>query len=230
MHGLRFVLVGCVGLGLVPSLLASMDEDPEAQALRKRFEEMKITGTYLDDRLDGKTTGPITGPIAFGPGVQAPGEPDDQAAQFPEDRVEAQYIYYGPWVPRRGHLSLDFRLDERPRDYHFLTLFSIGTGGNTCMTMRLGLDRVVTATSLTKREPVTVFSDPVTLGKWHHVDYWYGPEGSLLLVDGAIEDYSTDWSVPYAHNDSNAFYLGDQPWWDGSSRKAVFDVRYDRTG
>ena len=214
-------IVACC-LGLVLPAGANMEKDPEAKALLARFQGMRDSGRSLDDPLDGKSAGKATGPVGFGPGARADKSATDQAALFPENRVEAQYLYYGPHVAARGRISLEFRLDALPKDAHFMTLFSIGTGGNTCMTMRLGMDRVVTAMVLTRREGVTLFSDPVARGKWHRLEYWYGPEGAALVLDGSIEDYSTDYAAPYAHDISNAFYLGDQPWWDAGGHKAIF--------
>ena len=130
-----------------------MDADPEARALLQTFHNTKETGVYLDDSLDGVTTGTPTGPIGFGPGLEHDQNPrthrvrEDRAALFPEDRTEAIYLYYGPYVPRRGHFQADFRLDKLPRDHTMMTLFSIGTGGNTCMYLRVGLDLRVSATS-----------------------------------------------------------------------------------
>ena len=202
-------------LGLSVSLGAGMADDPEAKALLARFQALREVGKCLDDALDGKTSGAITGPVGFGPGVNAEKNPADQAALFPEGRVEAVYIRYGPLLPQRGRFECDLRTDQLPADYNMLSIASIGTAGNTKLMLRLNLDRRLSATVLTKRESVVLTSDPVSLGQWHQDQYWYGPEGAVLTVDGVIADYSTDWSAPYAFGHYDAFYLGDQPWWEG---------------
>lgn len=218
----RLLLPSLLLTTLCGPLCAGMDDDPEAGELLTVFSRMSPTATYLDDTFDKPKERKITGPIGFGPGRGAEDDPADKALLFPDERIPETHVYYGPYVPMRGVFCLDFRLDTLPRDNNFMALFSIGTPGNTCFTVRLYLDRTVRATLWTKRERVTTLSDPVELGQWHALRLYYGPEGSLLQIDGAIEDYSTDYSVPYAHNNSNAFYLGDQPWWDGNKRKGIF--------
>jgi hypothetical protein len=103
-----------------------------------------------------------------------------------------------------------------------MTLCSVGTAGNTKLMVRLGLDRRVRVIVLTRREELQLQSDPVELGKPHRVEWWYAPEGGLLVVDGVVQDYSTDHCVPYAVEVGEAFWLGDQPWWDAGGRKGVF--------
>jgi hypothetical protein len=191
---------------------AGMDADPEAKALRARFEGLAVTGAALKDDFDQQAERRITGPITLAGG----------ALSFPEDRSEGIYVYYGPRLPRRARLSLDFRVDQMPRDYNFMTLCEAGTAGNTKFMVRLGIDRCVRIQVLTPRENLNLQSDPVELGKWHHLVWWYAPEGSMLLVDGMIADYSTDYSTPYAVEVGEAFYLGDQPWWDPGSQKGIF--------
>ena len=214
-------LIACAGV--TAPATASMDNDPEARALLKVFRSMEVTQTYLDDNFDDESVDrKITGPLTFTPGRSSEKNAVDKAITFPDQRLPEQYVYYGPYVPIRGKFSLHFRTDALPTDHNFMTLFSTGTAGNTCMTVRLYLDMSVKATVWTKRERVTTFTDAVAMDKWHHLEFYYGPEGSLMTIDGAIEDYSTDWSVPYAHNRSNAFYLGDQPWWDANKKAGVF--------
>jgi hypothetical protein len=75
---------------------------------------------------------------------------------------------------------------------------------------------------LTKRESISLTGDPPALGQWHHLDWWYAPEGSVLAVDGVMHDSSTDGCVPDTVEVGEAFYLGDQPSWDPGSRKGVF--------
>jgi hypothetical protein len=199
-----------------------MDQDPEARALRQRFETLSVAGATLKDNFDGQTERRVTGPVTMGPGVRSAGNPADRAASFPEDRSDALYVYYGPVLPRRARLSVDFRVDKLPRDHGFMTLCSAGTAGNTKFYVRLGLDRRVTVCVLTRRENITLIGDPVELSRWHQLQWWYAPEGSLLTLDGVVQDYSTDYCVPYAVEAGEAFYLGDQPWWDAGSRQGIF--------
>ena len=191
---------------------AGMDADPEAQALRQRFEAFTVVGTALKDDFDQPAERRITGPVTL----------ENGALRFPEDRSDAMYLYYGPRLPRRARLSLDFRLDQMPKDFNFMTLCEAGTAGNTKFSVRLGMDRCVKIQVLTRRETLNLLGDPVELGKVHHLVWWYAPEGSLLIVDGVIQDYSTDYTTPYAVEGGEAFYLGDQPYWDPSSRKGIF--------
>ncbi len=90
------------------------------------------------------------------------------------------------------------------------------------MWVKVRMDCVVDGYILTERDYVSLFSDPVSLGEWHHLEWWYGPEGSVLVLDGRIQDYSTDWSVSYAYNNSTAFYLGDMPHWHTQHPKGYF--------
>jgi hypothetical protein len=200
-----------------------MDADPEARALTACFQGMPAEPKpVLQDTFDGAAGGRVTGPVTLGPGRSAELAATDQAALFPEDRSEALYIYYGPFVPRRGRISLDLRVEALPKDHHFMTLFSIGTGGNTCVLARFRLDRRLLVHLLTPAETVQLVSEPLALAAWHHLELAYAPEGALLRLDGVTHDYSTDYGTPYACDLSNAFYLGDQPWWDAGGRKAVF--------
>ncbi len=201
---------------------AGMDADPEARALRAHFQALTVAGVALKDDWNSDLQRRITGPVGVGPGAKAAEDPADKASSFPEDRSDALYVYYGTTLPRRGRLSVDFRLDKLPRDHNFMTLCSAGTAGNTKFWVRLGLDRRISAMITTPRENLSLLGDPVAIGEWHHLEWRYAPEGSVLVIDGAIEDYSTDYSVPYAVEVGEAFYLGDQPWWDPGSRKGVF--------
>lgn len=199
---------------------AGLDADAEAKALLQRFQSFATVGTPLADDFNQARERRLTGPVSL---VPVPGEaPANQALRFPEDRSEAVHAYYGAVLPRRGCLSLGFRTDALPANHTMLSLCNAGTAGNTKFTLRLGLDRIVRVHILTKREQLTLQSEPVALGRWHHVAWWYGPEGSVLTVDGVIEDYATDYAVPYAVEVGEAFWLGDQPWWDAAGRKGAF--------
>lgn len=191
---------------------AGMDADPEAQALRQRLEAFTVAGTALKDDFNTPAERRLTGPVTL----------QDGALSFPEDRSDALYLYYGVTLPRRARLALDFRVDLIPRDHNFMTLCEAGTAGNTKFMIRLGMDRRVTVQVLTRRENINLLGDPVALGKWHHLVWWYAPEGSVLSVDGVIHDYSTDYCTPYTVEVGEAFYLGDQPWWDAGGRKGIF--------
>jgi len=212
-----------VVLAAAPSAhTAGMDADPEARALQARFQTLALAGVALKDDWSSDLQRRITGPVSVGPGVKAAENPADKAACFPEDRSDAVYVYYGTTLPRRGRLSVDFRLDKLPRDHNFMTLCSAGTAGNTKFWVRLGLDRRVSVAIMTPRENLALLGGPVALSQWHHLEWWYAPEGSALVIDGVIHDYSTDYSAPYAVEAGEAFYLGDQPWWDPGSQKGVF--------
>lgn len=216
------VLICALAAGCPAAPGADMDANPEARALLRQFREMAVAGTSLEDRFEPGPKGTAVGPVGTAPGRNAEANPADRAAAFPENREEAQYLYYSPHIPLRGRFELDFRVDNFPGDHNFMTLFSIGTGGNTCLTVRYYSDHTVHATSLTKREYLKLESDPLAPGVWHRLEYWYAPEGCMLLIDGAIHDYSAEYSSPYATEIANAFYLGDQPWWDPAGRKAVW--------
>jgi hypothetical protein len=191
---------------------AGFDQDREVQKLRAQFGGLTVVGPVLQDDFSTTADRRIAGPVTVADGV----------ATYQEDRSEQLSIYYGVVVPKRGHLSVDFRLDRLPQDHNFMTLCSAGTAGNTKLMMRVGLDRRVRVIVLTRREEITLESDPVELGKMHRVEWWYAPEGGLLVVDGVVQDYSTDNCVPYAVEVGEAFWLGDQPWWDAGGRKGVF--------
>jgi len=192
--------------------VASMDADPEAKALLAKLQAMKVSPAAPHDDFNSPGDRSLTGPVTVQEGVVC----------FPEDRSDALYIYYGAVLPKRGRLSLDFRVDRLPKDHHFMTLCEAGTGGNTKFTVRLGMDRRVTVAVVNGRENIQMLGEPVMLGKWHQLRWWYAPEGAVLQIDGVIQDYSTDYSVPYAVGAGDAFYLGDQPWWDGSGHRVVF--------
>ncbi len=201
---------------------AGFDQDPEALSLRRRLEALPVVGVALKDDFNAPAERRITGPISLIPSAREAQNVADQALLFPEERAAEMYVYYGIWLPRRAHLSLDFRLDALPKDHNFLTFCSAGTPGNTKFALRLGLDRRVRIHILTRREQINLESDPVELSRWHRLEWYYAPEGALLIVDGVIQDYSLDFCVPYAVETGEAFYLGDQPWWDAVSRKGVF--------
>lgn len=220
---MRVFFLLCV-LGTMGGMLgaAGFDQDPEALSVRRRLESLPVVGMALKDDFNAPAERRLTGPISFIPSARDAQNPADQALLFPEERVAEMYVYYGIRLPRRAHLSLDFRLDALPKDHHFLTFGSAGTAGNTKFALRLGLDRRVRIYILTRREQINLESDPVALSRWHRLEWYYAPEGSLLIVDGVIQDYSLDFCVPYAVETGEAFYLGDQPWWDAFSRKGVF--------
>jgi hypothetical protein len=226
MQTRRQAMAAVLGIALAATArgqATTLAADAEATALAAWLDGLpREAAPLLRDTLDGATAGRITGPIAYGPGRSAGEAPGDQAALFPEDRSEALFVYYGPFVPRRGRIALDLRIEALPKDHHFMTLFSIGTGGNTCMTARLRLDGRVAVAILTPAETVSLVSEPQPLAAWHRFELTYAPEGALLRLDGVIQDFATDYSTPYACELSNAFYLGDQPWWDPGGRKAVF--------
>jgi len=201
---------------------AGFDQDPEALALRRRLESLPVVGVALKDDFNAPAERRLSGPIALLPRDREGQNAADQALLFPEENTAEMYVYYGIRLPRRAHLSLDFRVDTLPKDHHFLTMCSAGTAGNTKFMIRLGLDRRVRVHILTRREQINLESDPVALSCWHRLDWFYAPEGALLIVDGVIQDYSLDYSVPYAVETGEAFYLGDQPWWEAVSRKGVF--------
>ncbi len=171
----------CLLLGLTGVIWADMNDDPEAQELLASFRAMQETSRYLDDSFDGETQGTITGPVSFGPGVNANKNETDKAALFPETKEAAVYIYYGPYVPLRGRFSLDFKVDHFPPRSSRIGLFNIGTAGNSTTRLKVGLDGVVYADMSTKRGVVELFSDALDLSKWHYVEWWYGPEGSIRL-------------------------------------------------
>jgi hypothetical protein len=215
--------MACLMVGLATlAQAAGMDNDPEAKALRQRLATLAVAGVALKDDFSTAAERRLAGPVTMGPGVKAREDPADKAACFPEDRSEALYVYYGLVLPRRARLSVDFRVDGLPREHSFMTICSAGTAGNTKFTIRLGLDRRVSVNVLTPREGLNLLSDPVALGRWHHLEWWYAPEGALLIVDGSIADYATDYGVPYAVQVGEAFYLGDQPWWDAGAQKGIF--------
>lgn len=223
MHRWFYGLLG--GLVLATATWANaagMDRDPEARALQQQLSALPVTRTVLQDDFNKAAQRRLTGPVTMGPGINAAKDPTDKAASFPAGRSPAVYIYYGVVLPQRARLSLDFRLDKLPPDYHFMTICSAGTAGNTKFTIRLGMDRRVSVHDLTRREQISLLSDPVALGQWHHLEWWYAPEGALLIIDGVIEDYSTDYCVPYTVGVGEAFYLGDQPWWNAAGHKGVF--------
>ncbi|MBU0609067.1 MAG: hypothetical protein KKI08_14370 [Armatimonadetes bacterium] len=217
---MRHVLLAVLVLGAAgPVLCQGMNADPEAQALRARFRAMTVAGTALADDLNAPRERSITGPITLG---RSPGG-DGEAAVYPETRDNAIHIYYGVVLPRRGHLALDFLLPpQRPADHNFMTLVSAGTAGNTKFMLRVTGELRPFVSILTKRENIQLTGDPLVLGQWHHLDWWYAPEGSVLAMDDVIHDYSTDFCVPYAVEVGEAFWLGDQPWWDAGGRKGVF--------
>lgn len=208
----RTAMAALLLLLVAPLLAAGMDQDPDAKALLSRLQALKAVLVAPADNFNSLAERRITGPVTI----------VDGAVVFPEDRSEALHLYYGTVLPQRGCLHLDFRLDRMPKDHNFMTLCEAGTPGNTKFMLRLGMDRRVSAYVLTKREQVRLTSDPVDLGKWHKLLWWYAPEGSVLQIDGVIEDYSTDPCTPYAVAVGEAFYLGDQPWWDAGGRKGVF--------
>ena len=190
------------------------DADPEAKALLEKFQAMKTLKGIPRDNFNNSADRQITGNVAVQNGV----------ASFPEDRSDAIYIYYGCRMSERGCLSLDFRVDQLPKDHNFMTLCSVGSGGNIKFTVRLGLDMRVKITVTNQQyQNIQLLGEPVKLGKWHKVQWWYAPEGAVLEVDGEIHDYSTDNSTQYgAGKGGDAFYLGDQPWWDAGGRRDVF--------
>lgn len=218
----RLLALALAALWTLPASLADMEGDPEAVALRQALDAMRADGVYLDDSFDGEAKGRLTGPVTFAPGRQAEANATDRAALFPDERVAELFVYYGAHLPERGELSVDFRIDALPGEHNFMTLCSMGTAGNTCLTVRAYLDRTIRATLWTRRENITLVSGPFSLGDWHHLSLRYGPEGSLLALNGTIHDFSLDYSAPYAHGHSTAFYLGDQPWWDPANRTGVF--------
>jgi len=196
-----------------------MNADPEARAMLDRFKAMAVVGDALADDFNASAERRVTGPITFGPGREGQGN----AAIYPETRDDAIYIYYGAVIPTRGHVSLDFLLPpKRPTDHNFMTLLSAGTPGNTKFMLRVTGELRPYANVLTKREGITLVGEPLALGQWHHLDWWFDNIGAVLVVDDVIQDYSTDPCVPYAVGVGEAFYLGDQPWWDPGSRKGVF--------
>ncbi len=113
MKRLTVMIVICLSLTLTGVISADMNDDPEAQELLASFRAMQETSRYLDDSFDGEAKGTITGPISFGPGVNADKNEADKAALFPETKEKAVYIYYGPYVPLRGRYSLDFKAGTR---------------------------------------------------------------------------------------------------------------------
>ena len=209
MHKLIFTLI--FSTLYVSAHCAGMDDDPEVKALLARFNSMKASVVLQDDfnlPMDRRTQGPV--------------KIENGSIFYPEDRSEAVYVYYSVVLPRRGCLSLDFRLDKMPKDHNFMTLCDAGTAGNTKFMVRLGMDRRVCVYITTRREQIRMISDPVESGKWHELKWLYAPEGSVLQIDGIIQDYSTDICTPYSVETGEAFYLGDQPWWDSSARKGIF--------
>lgn len=204
----------CLVLALATTTLraAGFDQDAEARALRQWFSGLTIARTALKDDFDGPAERRLTGLLTVTEG----------ALHYPEDRSAQVTAYYGVVLPRRGRLAVDFRVDQLPGDYSFMTICAAGTAGNTKFTVRLGLDRRVRIMSLTRREAINLESDPVALGQRHHLEWWWAPEGALLVVDGVLQDYATDCSVPYAVEGGEAFWLGDQPWWDPGGHQGVF--------
>lgn len=217
---MRTAMLAALVLGAAaPVLCQGMNADPEAQALLARFRAMTVAGVALADDFNAPRERRITGPITLGPGREGQG----QAAVFPETRDDAIHIYYGVVLPRHAHLALDFLLPaQRPADHNFMTLVSAGTAGNTKLMLRLTGELRPFVSIMTKRENIQLTGEPLALGQWHHLDWWYGPEGSVLVVDEVTHDYSTDFCVPYAVGVGEAFWLGDQPWWDAGGRKGVF--------
>lgn len=197
-----------------------MESDPEAKALQKRFQTETTAVPVLQDALNGSPAGEIHGPITFGPGVGSEKDKNDQAAVFEDNRKTENFILYSARAPVRGRFQVDFRVDTLPNDHSRMTIFSMGTPGNTCLYALLRLDRRIQAMVVTRRETIRLVSDPVDLKKWHHMEFWFGPEGALLVVDGIIHDYSLDSSSSYSAGHGTHFYLGDQPW--HSQGKGVF--------
>ncbi len=215
------VLLGLVGLSWLRG--AGLDTDAEAQALLSRFRALPVAGVVFRDDFNRETTRRATGPVSFGPGLNAAGDPADKAAAFPEDRTDALHLYYSGIIPRCGRVSLDFRVPALlPVDHHFLTLLSAGTAGNTKFWLRVGLDGRVAVAVMARRETLTLTGEPLAAGQWHHLDWWFGAVGAVLVIDGVVHDYSTDFCLPYAVGEGEAFYLGDQPWWDAGGQKGVF--------
>ena len=217
---MRHALLAVLMLGAAgPVLCQGMNTDAEAQALLARFRAMAVAGTALADDFNAPRERRVTGPITLDPGREGQGD----AAVYPETRDNAIHVYYGVVLPRRGHLALDFLLPpKRPTDHNFMTLVSAGTPGNTKFMLRITGELRPFVSILTRRENIQLTGDPLALDQWHHLDWWYAPEGSVLTVDDVIHDYSTDFCVPYAVEVGEAFWLGDQPWWDAGGRKGVF--------
>ncbi len=222
----RLPALATVFLLLAPgiALRADMNSDPQARQLLSAFEAMQQTSTYLDDDFNTATKGTITGPVSFGPGRNSDQGKEDRAALFPQTKETAVYIYYGAYHPLRGAFSLDFKVTAIPPQTWRLVLLEIGTAGNTTMLLAVGPDGAVHADIVTRRGTVELFSDPVAVNEWHHLQWYYGPEGSVLAIDGLIQDYSIDCCVPWNYDCSNAFYLGDRPYWDVGRHKGYFSA------
>lgn len=217
---MRQTLLGVLlGWAATAAFGQGMNADPEARAMLERFKAMAVAGDVIADDFNTAAERRVTGPITFAPGRDGQGS----AAVYPETRDDAIHIYYGATLPANGHLALDFLLPpKRPTDHNFMTLFSAGTPGNTKFMLRVTGELRPYANVLTKREGITLVGEPLALGQWHHLDWWYDNRGSVLVVDDVIQDYSTDCARPYAVGHGEAFYLGDQPWWDAGGHKGVF--------
>ena len=230
VSGVKLVL-GAAVLTVVALAGGGAAADSEALAVLKRFQAMAPAGVTVHDDFNFDASRRITGPVGLGPGVKSATDPADKAALFPEDQSPALHIYYGSTIRRRGRLALDFKVqDPLPKDHSFMTLLSAGTPGNTKFWVRVGMDRRVSVGIMPRRESITLLGDPVTVGQWHHLDWWFAAEGSVLAVDGAIHDYSTDVCVPYAVEAGEASHLGAQPWWDAGGHKGIFYARDNFVG
>ncbi|MEA3402474.1 MAG: hypothetical protein U9R79_14650 [Armatimonadota bacterium] len=199
---------------------ADMDDDAEARELLARFEAMGETGRYVDDGFDQDAERQIHGPVGFGPGRS--GRQDDRAAVFPASDEREVYVYYGPYVALRGGLAFDFTVIADPGRERPWTVLQVGTAGNMAMLCAVTPDGVLHATITTRRGRIPLFTDPLSFGEWHSARLLYGPEGSVLVVDGAIQDFAIDPSVPWNYDSSNAMYLGDRPYWSARRREGYF--------
>jgi hypothetical protein len=221
--------MGLAGLAVLAAIVpprvagGDLNADSEAQALLRRFQALHTAGVTLADDFNRDRERQTQGAVTFAPRPAALADSADRAVTFPEDRTAATYICYGGVIPSLGRLSMDFRPSEpMPRDYGFLTLLSAGTAGNLKFCIRLGLDRRITILVVTRRETLRLLGEPVATDQWHHLDWWFGQPGGVLVLDGVIQDYSTDVCLPYAVGEGEAFYLGDQPVWDAVGRQGVF--------
>lgn len=197
---------------------SGMDGDAEARALLARFRRGPVSRPLLRKTFDhGLEAKKVAGPVAVAVRGEGKQHPTDRAASFAASQEPETYALYSLHVPDRGKASLDFRINGIPPNHNRMTVFSVGTPGNTQLVAKLvwptAAGPVMTASIVTRRETVRLTSDPIALGPWHRVDWWFGPEGSVLLLDGVIHDFSTDWCVPWAAGQSSVLYLGDQPWW-----------------
>lgn len=204
---------------------SGMDGDAEAQALLAAFRSTQVSHVHLQDTFDkGARAKKIVGPVTPCDGRELRKQKIDRALSFAVTEETEVYALYSLYVPVRGRASLDFRIKKIPHGYRRMTLFSVGTPGNTELVLRVMWPTadgpILIGSTITKRETVRLTSDPIELGPWHRVEWWYDPEGSVLLLDGVIHDFSTDWCVPWAAGRSSVLYLGDQPWW--SRGKPVF--------